>query len=144
MDSNGSALGQAAPRSARISPGHVNDPLVSGIWRPLDPDNFFVDDPMANIVSIGSWHNEVAGVQELVALRSSGQVPSDAMLTASWNILPTVIMSPGGVETIEEDVFIPIAALRSEGAIVVTDFTSLVDTWLMQGGTSFLHQPVSN
>jgi hypothetical protein len=124
------------------TPNHVNDPLVSGIWRPLDRDNFFTDHPNGNIVAIGSWHDEVAGVEELVALRASGDVPSDLLLTASWNLLPMDLLADGGIEAIEQDVLVPIAALRDAGDVVVTDFTTLVEIWYGEyGGGASLYQP---
>ncbi len=127
------------------TPNHVNDPLVSGVWRPLDRDNFFTDDPSGNVVALGAWHDDIAGVEELVALRENGDVPSDVMLTSSWNLQPVDIMAAGGVEQLEAEVFVPIAALRDQGAIVVTDFTSLVETWTTQhGAEAFIYQPPSN
>ncbi|MFO0618182.1 MAG: hypothetical protein U0414_36655 [Polyangiaceae bacterium] len=111
------------------TPNHVNDPLVSGVWRPKDRDNFFVDDPAGNIVAVGAWHDDVAGVTELVDLYANGTVPPDVMLTASWNITPTAILAAGGVDQIDADVFTPIAKMRDDGSVVVTDFQALVTTW---------------
>ncbi|HRI65222.1 MAG TPA: hypothetical protein PK156_13325 [Polyangium sp.] len=52
------------------------------------------------------------------------------------------ITAPNGIANIETTVFVPIAALRDEGSVVVTDFTTLVQTWSMQyGGKAFLYQP---
>jgi hypothetical protein len=73
------------------TPNHVNDPLVSGVWRPLDRDHYFDDDPNGNIVSVGSWHDDAAGVEELTRLYTAGTVAPDALLTASWNINPASI-----------------------------------------------------
>ena len=120
------------------TPNHVNDPLVSGVWRPRDRDHFFDDDPDGNIVAVGSWHDDVAGVEELVALAPS----HDMMLTASWNIRPTTITALGGIDEIERSVLAPIAAMRDRGEIVVTDFRSLVTTWqTAYGGRAQLYQP---
>lgn len=124
------------------TPNHVNDPLVSGVWRPQDRDNFFVDDPAGNIVVVGAWHDEVAGVQELVDLYADATVAPEHMLTASWNIRPAYITAPDGLAVIEESVLLPIAALRDDDRIVVTDFTTLVATWQSDyDGEAFLHQP---
>ena len=123
------------------TPNHVNDPLVSGVWRPRDRDHYFEDDPAGNIYSIGAWHDEVDGVRELVELSASGALP-DAFLTAAWNISPSMLMGPGGVASVAETVLAPIAAMRDEGTVVVSNFTSLVDTWRTErDGTAYLYQP---
>lgn len=111
------------------TPNHVNDPLVSGVWRPQDRDHFFTHDPAGNIVAVGAWHDEVAGVEELVSLYASGTVAPDVLLTASWNIQPTDITATNGVDQIDASVFVPIAKMRDEGTVVVTDFTTLVAGW---------------
>lgn len=124
------------------TPNHVNDPLVSGVWRPRDRDNYFADDPDGNIVSVGAWHDDVAGVEELVALYANGTVAADVMLTAGWNINPSSIIATDGIAEIERTVLAPIAALRDAGTIVPTDFRSLVTTWETRyGAQAFLYQP---
>jgi len=124
------------------TPNHVNDPLVSGAWRPKDPQNFFVDDPAANIVAFGAWHNDVAGVQELVALYAAGTVPATTMLTASWNITPADLKPANGPTTVDQTVFAPLAALRDQGLVEVTDFTSLKAKWQRDfGGVAGMYKP---
>lgn len=111
------------------TPNHVNDPIASGVWRPKDKNNFFVDDPNGNIVAVGAFHNDVTGVQELVNLYAKGSVAPTDMLTASWNITPSSITAAGGVDAIDSTIFAPLATMRDAGTIKVTDFTSLVSTW---------------
>jgi hypothetical protein len=124
------------------TPNHVNDPLVSGLWRPQDRDHYFVDDPAANIVAVGSWHDDVAGVEELVQAYAEGAVAADVLLTASWNLRPTEITAAGGIDRLDSTVLAPIAALRDQGAVVATDFRTLVTTWQSQhGGQAFMYQP---
>lgn len=124
------------------SPGHVNDPLVSGLWRPQDHDNFFTHDPQGNIVAVGGWHDEVDGVTELVELYENGTVPANVLLTSSWNITPHTITPEGGLAHIEESIFIPLASLRDDGRIAVTDFASLVAKWQSDfAGEAFLYAP---
>jgi len=124
------------------TPNHVNDPLVSGVWRPQDREHYFVDDPAGNIVSVGAWHDDVAGVEELVQAYADGTVASDVMLTASWNITPTSITAANGLDQIESTVLAPIAALRDQGTVVVTDFRTLVTTWQTEhGARAVLYRP---
>ncbi len=124
------------------TPNHVNDPLISGVWRPKDRYNFFVDDPEGNIVAVGAWHNDVEGVRELVRLYAEGVVPANVMLTASWNILPNTITRPGGLNEIERTIMQPMANLQNEGKIVVTDFTTIVNIWRTSyGAHAFVYSP---
>lgn len=123
------------------TPNHVNDPLVSGVWRPRDRDHFFEDDPSANIIAFGAWTDEVAGVEALVTLREEGRVPETTMLTASWNIVPSQIITPTGPADIDASVFAPIADLRDRGAVVVTDFSSLAAAWQARGAVAGTYAP---
>jgi len=116
------------------TPNHVNDPRVSGVWRPLDRDHFFTDDPAGNIVVVGAWEGGIDGVRELVALHASGAVPADRLLTASWNIPPNTIAAPGSLDTLEASTLAPLAELRDAGLIEVTDFTAIVDLWRARHG----------
>lgn len=116
--------------------------MVSGAWRPQDRDHYFVDDPAGNVISLGAWHNDVAGIEELVEAYAEGTVSTDVMLTASWNINPSSLMAVNGLDQIESTVLAPIAQLRDDGKVVVTDFTTLVATWQSEyGARAFLYQP---
>lgn len=124
------------------TPNHTNDPLVSGVWRPQDRDHYFIDDPAGNIVAVGAWHDDVAGVDELVQDYADGTVAADAMLTASWNITPASIIATGGIDQLDATVLAPIAALRDQDRIVVSDFRALVTAWQTEhGARAFLYQP---
>jgi hypothetical protein len=111
------------------TPNHVNDPVVSGVWRPKDRTNYFTDDPGGNIRCIGQYSRGVAGIGELIALYRSRTVPPTCMLTAALHILPAQITAPGGLQSIEDSIIAPLAAMRDAGDIVVTDFTSLIEEW---------------
>ena len=124
------------------TPNHVNDPLVSGVWRPQDADHYFTDDPAGNIVAIGSWHDGVNGVQELVELYANGTVPATEMLTASWNITPAQIMAPDGPALIVQATFLPLKVMEGAGKIELTDFTTLVQRWRTRhAGRAYIHRP---
>jgi len=124
------------------TPNHVNDPLVSGVWRPKEPTDYFSDDPAGNIVCVGAWHDDVAGVHELVDLYATGTVPATDMLTASWNVIPAQITATDGPATIEETIFLPLKAMEDAGQIELTDFTTLVETWRARyAARAYLYQP---
>jgi hypothetical protein len=123
------------------TPNHVNDPLVSGVWRPRDRDHYWEDDPGGNIACVGAWRGDIAGISELADLYRSGQVDSACMLTASYHLTPTAITAPGGLAAIENDVLRPLASLRDNGQVVLTDFTTLVKTWKGQfNGLACIHR----
>jgi len=124
------------------TPNHVNDPVVSGAWRPQDRDHYFEDDPSGNIVTFGAWHNDVAGVEELVALYANGTVPPTTMLTASWNIAPAAFTGANAPADVDASVFAPMASLRDQGLAHATDFTTLAKTWQADfGGVAALYMP---
>jgi len=116
------------------TPNHVNDPIVSGVWRPKDRNHYWEDDPAGNIACVGAWRGDIAGILELVARYGTGQTNADCVLTASYHIKPADITSSGGLATIESSVIIPLASLRDSGEVVLTDFTALVKTWKEQFG----------
>ena len=111
------------------TPNHVNDPIVSGVWRPKERNDYFTDSPTGNVACIGAYKGDVAGISELVALYRSGQAPITCMLTGSVHVMPSVIFTPSGQATIENTVLKPLADLRDSGRVVLTDFTALVATW---------------
>ena len=111
------------------TPNHVNDPRVSGVWRPRDRDHYFEHDPGGNIAAIGQYLGTVAGLVDLVDRYRTGQVSPSCMLTTSHAIRPSVLVAPGGLASIEDTLIVAIAAMRDSGTVVPTDFTSLIATW---------------
>jgi len=126
------------------TPNHVNDPLISGVWRPKDRHNYFVDDPPGNIVGVGQYKGDAASVAELSNLYASGVVSPQFMLTASIHIKPATIIAANAIGTIENSVLIPLVALRDSGKVKLTDFTSLIADWeTLFGSRAYLYDPNS-
>jgi hypothetical protein len=122
------------------TPNHVNDPIVSGVWRPKDRFDYFTDDPAGNIVSVGAFRGDLPGIAELVELRHSGQVKPGCVLTASYHVKPADLTAANGIATLESSIVRPLVALRDGGEIALTDFTALVATWREQyGAQACLH-----
>jgi hypothetical protein len=117
------------------TPNHVNDPTISGVWRPRDRDHYFEDDPAGNIVAIGAFRSSQAGVAELVDVARSGRLGAGCMLTSHQHVKPADITAPGGLTAIEDSVLRPLAQARDAGQIVLTDFTALVATWRHEFGS---------
>ncbi len=111
------------------TPNHVNDAIVSGVWRPKDRNNFYNDDPNGNIFCVGQYKDDVSGIPELINSYRSGKVQPDKILTASFHILPISITTAGGLQAIEDTVIKPLVAMRNRGEIILTDFTSLISEW---------------
>lgn len=123
------------------TPNHVNDPTLTGLWRPRDRDHYFEHDPAANIAAIGQWKRSVASVPELFELYETGAVPTTAMLTFSWNIPPSTIGTPAARQAIADTMLTPLRAWSDSGLVVMTDFTTLIQTWQSQfGGVGHLYQ----
>ena len=70
------------------TPNHANDPVVSGVWRPKDRNNYFVDDPGANVACVGAYTRGIEGVSELIGHYATGAVSPTCMLTSSYHIRP--------------------------------------------------------
>jgi hypothetical protein len=116
------------------TPNHVNDPIVSGVWRPKSRTSYWDDDPAGNIACIGAYKGDIAGINELVARYRSGQQELSCLLTASIAIRPVDITAAGGLATIENTVLKLLAVLRDSGQVKLTDFTSLIASWKQQYG----------
>lgn len=118
------------------TPNHVNDPIVSGVWRPRDRYDYWTDDRAGNIAAVGAFRGDVAGITSLVDAYRTGEVDPACMLTASVHIRPVELLAPGGLAAVEASVIRPLVALRDAGEVVLTDFTSLVATWRQGFGAS--------
>jgi hypothetical protein len=127
------------------TPNHVNDPVVSGIWRPRDRADYFADDPNGNITCVGAFKADLAGIAELVQAYRVAEVPGACLLTSTYHLRPADLGAPGGLAALEANVLLPLVALRDRGEVVLTDFTALVATWREQyGGRACLYGQVPN
>lgn len=117
------------------TPNHVNDPVVSGVWRPQDRHHYFTHDSAANIAAVGQFRGTIECVEELAGLYQSGTVPEECLLTASYHIKPATISRADGLRAIEDSVITPILAYESSGLARATDFTSLVQSWQAEFGS---------
>ena len=116
------------------TPNHVNDPIISGVWRPRDRSRYFEDDPAGNIAAVGAFKSDLAGISELVALSQSGTQPSNCLLTASYAIRPADFIVGGSASAVESNVLDPLSALRARGDIELTTFTDLISIWRQRFG----------
>lgn len=116
------------------TPNHVNDPVVSGLWRPKDRQHYWEDDPAGNIACVGDYRHDIESIPELVQLYRSGKVAPTCMLTSSFHIMPARLTRPDGLDDIERTVLKPLEAMRKAGQVELTDFSGLVSTWTTKFG----------
>lgn len=82
------------------------------------------------------------GVAALVDRYATGAVPATCLLTSVYHICPADLLAPSGVANVDATVLAPLDALRKEGKIVLTDFTSVVKVWRTElGGRACLVEP---
>ncbi len=112
------------------TPNHTYDPAPSGIWRPKGKYEYWTDDPSGNITCVGQYTGDVAGVQELVNLYKSGQVPPGDILTASIYVGQS--FPPGAIQAYENDIVRPLLEMQERGEIRIVNFVELVDIWTEQ------------
>jgi hypothetical protein len=117
------------------TPNHVNDPIVSGVWRPQDRDHYFTHDSTGNISAVGQYRGTLDGIAELAGLYETGVVPDDLLLTSSYHIKPATISRPDGIAAIDDSVVAPILGLEADGTARATDFTSLIRSWQADFGS---------
>jgi hypothetical protein len=66
------------------------------------------------------------------------------LLTSSWNVTPATITGLNGLAGIEDTILKPLVAMRDIGQVILTDFTTLIDTWNTPfGGQACLYSPGS-
>lgn len=122
------------------TPNHVNDPLVSGVWRPKDKFTYFVDDPNGNITCVGKYKGDISSTKELINLYKNNIISSGCMLTSSYHITPTQITSD--LIAIEDTILKPLKVLRDKGEVILTDFTSLIADWEIKfNAKGFIYDP---
>lgn len=122
------------------TPGHVNDPKVSGVWRPRDRGHFFTYAPDSNIVAIGTFGGMMADAEELIGLYRGGVVPHGRMLTWHTNLRPAAINTAGARAALVDTVLAPMLAWQDSGWVELTDFASLVADWQsLYGGEDWLY-----
>ena len=111
------------------TPGHRGeDEHVSGIWRPTDATNFFVDNPESDLVYVGTCGSDLAGIEGLVADLESGAAPASGFYTAS------IMLPPQGQwdEDTVAEVQAILDALKDEfatGRVQWANLTDVVELW---------------
>jgi len=120
---------------------HVNDPELSGVWKPKDKDNFRVHDSLSEIYAIGQYKNNFQGILELVNLRKSGAVPAKYMLTGSINLAQSQLDSQF-VRYFESNILYPLLDMQEKGEVKIVTYNQVIDVWKnMYDSTGFVYNP---
>jgi len=109
------------------TPNHTSDPEPSGVWRPKDKYHFWEDDPDGEILCIGQYTGDLAGVEELVELRKSGDVAASDILTCG--IHTRQAFSASFMEDFSTDLVEPLLAMQERGEIEIVDFSEVIAVW---------------
>lgn len=112
-----------------------NDDKASGVWRPKDRSNFYVDDPNQRLVYIGGYQcGGRPGLVQLLDSIQAGQAPADGFYTA------TVFMPPQDWMTQQDIVQLgsyidSLAPYVAEGRLRWVTLTEMADLWRTQYGS---------
>jgi len=109
------------------TPGHTYDPQPSGIWRPADKYRYWQDDPDGNVLCVGQYTGDLAGVQELVQLYRSDAIPADQILTCTIHT-PQNFYS-GFMDDFQQNLIEPLLQMQANGDIQLVNFSELVEIW---------------
>ncbi len=132
------------------TPGHVNDPAISGVWRPKDRYHFFEDDSLGNIIAVGQYKNSaheshqqfIQNINELITLYANDMVPVEYMLTTSKHLSPADISASHSLKIIADSLLVPLLALETMEKVKISDFTSLVADWKsLFNARAFIYNP---
>lgn len=112
------------------------DDRSSGIWRPKDRDNFYVDDPNQRLLYIGGGCGGDSGVKKLLDDISSGRAPSEGFYTANLMVIQD-FMTESSIQQLGR--FIDsIATFVAQGRARWTTLTQMAQIWKTEySGKSF-------
>ena len=110
-----------------------NDDLSSGIWRPKDRYNFYVDDPNQRLLYIGGGCGGQPGLMQLLDDIQAGRVPADGFYTANLFMVQDW-MTPQSIAQLGS--FIDsLAPYVSDGRVRWSTLSQTAQTWRTQYGS---------
>jgi len=114
------------------TPNHTYDPQPSGLWRPTDKYHYWQDDPDGNVLCVGQYTGDLAGVQELVQLYRTDAIPADQILTCTIHTPQSFY--PDFMNDFEQNLIEPLLELQNNGDIRLVSFVELADIWETEFG----------
>ncbi len=107
---------------------HVNDPIVSGIWKPKGVYQYWTHDEAGQVIVVGDYEGSVEGIGELTELYTDGRVAPEEMLTSTIYVGQHQLTSEY-IDTYESSVVKPLIKLENAGKIKIVTFGELISDW---------------
>jgi len=109
-----------------------NDDKSSGIWRPQDRYNFYVDDPNQRLLYIGGCNGQ-AGLMELLSDIETGAAPADGFYTANLMMIQDWLtpQSIAGLGSFIDS----LAPYVAQGRVRWVTLTEMADLWRTEYGS---------
>ncbi len=108
---------------------HVDDPIVSGVWKPKNPYNFFEHDEKGKLVTIGGYKRNLQGVKELVSKYLNGQIDKGKIYTATVFVGHSSMVREESRKRFEISIINELKELEREGLICITTLEKIAETW---------------
>ncbi len=108
------------------TPGHVDEPVSSGIWWPKDSANYYVNQDGVTIPAIGRYTGEIDDIYNLVDKIEQGEAPAGQCYTAC------IMFNQGYLKEDLAELKAEIGQLKTlqkEGKISFVSLQELVEIW---------------
>ncbi|MDX2112107.1 MAG: hypothetical protein SFY80_17900 [Verrucomicrobiota bacterium] len=113
------------------SGNHRKDPHNTGMWRPLDANHYFEDNPNGTIATVGAWHNDLMEMDRLLRRIESGElvIPSDQIVTMTRVLNHRDLQLPTYRNGVGTSVLDTLKAWSDAGRIQIVTFEQLYNIW---------------
>jgi hypothetical protein len=110
-----------------------NDDKSSGIWRPQDRYNFYVDDPAQRLVYIGGCESR-PGLERLLGDIETGAAPADGFYTANLAVPPQDWLTAQDIAQLGAYID-SLAPLVAQGRVQWVTLSQMAEIWATQYGS---------
>ncbi len=108
---------------------HVDDPVVSGVWKPKDPYHFFEHSEKGKLITIGGYERNIEGVNELVSKYEKGELENGKIYTVNVFVEQSQAVSEDFRSFFEKTILNSLEKLESEDLIYVTTLEDIAKIW---------------
>jgi len=110
------------------SPGHKNDPVVSGVWKPKVGD-YFTHDENQRLVAVGrlAYHTNFRGVLDLVQMAERGELKAGKIYTIAI-FLEQSQLNASFLKRFQRELM-QLKELQNEGKIHIVSLPEVVKIW---------------
>jgi hypothetical protein len=110
------------------TPNHANDPVVTGMWEPSSPTEYFTAGN-SGIATFGGWDNDIASIAPLADQVQSGERDSNLLWTFALNVNHSDIVQPGYLANTMQPKIDQLVQLQAAARIEVATFTTALTKW---------------